>query len=1184
MRHGKPVGLRGILVDITDRKQLEERALAAAFAGGHRLYQDLFERSNEGITIIADRVVRYCNPSLAALVGRTVDELVGTPFTDHIHPDELAKVAGFYKIRMEGGTPPSVYESALRHRDGHRIEVEINAGITPFEGRTADFVFIRDISESKWTEEVLRQSENLYRALFENSGTPMIFVEEDTTISLANREFEKLSGYSRTEVEGKMKWPQIVAEPGQLERMKEYHRLRRVDPASVPSSYEFTLARKKGDYREVAVTVVVMPGTKKSLASFLDVTERKRAEAELQRHRDSLEELVAIRSAELKVSEEKHRVLLESIGNPILALNSDLTVTYCNRAYADLVNMPKESLVGLRIEDLLPRFASGKTYRAYRLALETGQPQEVEGRMGRRWLHARVFPTPGGILSIAEDVTERKQAELLRSVLYEVSDSISSAESLDTFWPELHRSVGKLIPADNFFIALYDPQNQRVKFPYFVDEFDTDPGERLLGKGLTDEVLRTGKPLHLMRDDFGRSQTTERFDTIGTPCHSWIGIPLKIGDKTFGAVVVQSYSRDILFGDREQQAVNFICQRVASAIDGKRAEEQVRESEKRFRALFEQSNDAVIVHGIDGAIHDANEQACLMFGYRRQDFLSRNLAAIVPPGSRLMPRRAFMQVFRRGSARFESQFRTAGDVLMDIEVSSSLVDRERRLFQSILRDISERKRAESALRESEQRFRKLFQQSNDAVIVHDIRGKIIDVNPAACVLFGYDREAFSAKKVQDLPPPGEFPMPMRSLLHMMRKGSVRFDSRFMRSDGAVLEAEVSSSVVDRERRVFQSIVRDITERKRAESALRESEHSFRRLFEQSNDAILIHDIYGGITDANTRACEMLGYGRDQFAGLTVHGLQPSNEMLMAKYAFQKAITKGTVRFETRLSRSDGAVLEVDISSALVERERKLFQSIVRDVTTRKQAQRELKKAAEELARSNRELEQFAYVASHDLQEPLRMISSYLQLLERRYRDRLDADASEFIGYAVEGASRMRAMINDLLNYSRVTTKAQPLVPVAMDAVLRTALSNLTVAIEESGARITSDPLPEVQGDSGQLVQLLQNLVANAIKFRGNEPPRIQLSAGSVPEGWRFSVRDNGIGIEPQYAERIFLIFQRLHTREEYPGTGIGLAVCQKIVERHGGRIWVQSQAGEGSTFHFTLRPADDGSAAQDSKN
>jgi len=231
---------------------------------------------------------------------------------------------------------------------------------------------------------------------------------------------------------------------------------------------------------------------------------------------------------------------------------------------------------------------------------------------------------------------------------------------------------------------------------------------------------------------------------------------------------------------------------------------------------------------------------------------------------------------------------------------------------------------------------------------------------------------------------------------------------------------------------------------------------------------------------------------------------------------------------------------------------------------------ELERQARELMRSNAELQQFAYVASHDLQEPLRMISSYTQLLQRRYGDRFDKEAREFMDFVVDGATRMKQLIEDILAYSRIGTRGRDFKTVQSEAAFRKAVVNLRGSIEARGATVTSDALPEVEADEAQLAQLFQNLIGNALKFAGEQPPKVHVSAADRGDACEFAVRDNGIGIDPQYFERIFMVFQRLHGKSEYPGTGIGLAICKKVVDRHGGRIRVESQPGQGSTFYFTL--------------
>jgi PAS domain S-box-containing protein len=373
---------------------------------------------------------------------------------------------------------------------------------------------------------------------------------------------------------------------------------------------------------------------------------------------------------------------------------------------------------------------------------------------------------------------------------------------------------------------------------------------------------------------------------------------------------------------------------------------------------------------------------------------------------------------------------------------------------------------------------------------------------------------------------------------------------------------------------IKGTVQDVTEHKRADLALRASEAKLRRFYESGLVGVVYWNMDGKITDSNDRFLEMLGYTRaemesgkmdwsrmtpKQFAGVDAAAIRELMETGVNKNAYEKGYY-----------RKDGTMMPAIIACAMLDEARRDGVAFVLDITERKKAEKDLEAALSNLKRSNVELEQFAFIASHDLQEPLRAITGYVQLLEKKYAGKLDPDADRYIMEVVDGSGRMRSLINDLLAFSRIENTGRIIKEIDMNAVYDTVVYGLGKAISESNAEITRGTLPKVKADEIHMVQLLQNLIANGIKFHGPDRPKVHVSADKKGKEIVFSVKDNGIGIEKEYFDKIFVIFQRLHSREEYPGTGIGLAICKKIVESHDGRIWVESEPGKGSTFYFTL--------------
>lgn len=361
-----------------------------------------------------------------------------------------------------------------------------------------------------------------------------------------------------------------------------------------------------------------------------------------------------------------------------------------------------------------------------------------------------------------------------------------------------------------------------------------------------------------------------------------------------------------------------------------------------------------------------------------------------------------------------------------------------------------------------------------------------------------------------------------------------------------------------------------------DDTLASSEETMRRVFEASPNGMLLVNSQGIIWRVNSEMEQMFHYARDELVGQRVEILIPEEfrkehpEHLQEFFANARKHRMGSGR-DLYGRRKDGSRFAVEVGlSPIASKGEIVVLAAVTDITARLESEATIKQQAEDLKRSNHELQQFAYVASHDLQEPLRKVASFCALLAEEYAEQLDANAREYIDLAVDGAKRMQSLVQGLLAFSRVESQGQVLAPTEASGALRMALANLEASIEETGAVITYDELPGITADKSQFVRLFQNLIGNAIKYRGERTPEIHIGVKQRQNEYVFSVSDNGIGIEPEYQDQVFGIFKRLHSLGEYPGTGIGLAICRRIVDRLGGTIWVESNAGRGSTFYFSL--------------
>lgn len=635
--------------------------------------------------------------------------------------------------------------------------------------------------------------------------------------------------------------------------------------------------------------------------------------------------------------------------------------------------------------------------------------------------------------------------------------------------------------------------------------------------------------------------------------------------------------------------------------DQKRAEEALRESEARLRLATEGAG--VGIWSLDLATGSMmwDVQTKKLFGFGTDSEINEDVfLQAIHPDDRGRAVSAVARAQKEG-VNLDIAYRVIwkdGSVHWLLIRGKTRNDARGSRMDGTALDITVRKQAELDLELSKQeqeryaaQLETIFNNLTSGLVVSDLEGKLFRWNPAAVAMHGFASEEEGRRRLPELTgifelsteKDGLLPLEMWPLSRIMRGETLHDWEVRLRKKGVDWRRIFSYSGTlarDREGNPLLAvvIVTDITERKRQDEEFRRISRQNELILQYAGEGIFGLDLNGRVTFVNAVAAHMLGFGTEELRGSHSHTTwhyrkadgsdYPSHECPIYAAYHQGSIRSG----EEVFWRKDGTPFPIDFTSRPIYEDGTIRGAVVvyRDITERKRAEEELRGLLAELERSNKELEQFAYVASHDLQEPLRMVASYVQLFERKYKGHLDPQADKYVFFAVDGVKRMQKLIDGLLAYSRVARGAQ-FAPVDVNKAFELALSNLMVAVKESNAVVTRDDLPMVLGDEIQLAQLFQNLLANALKFRKpGTPPRVHVSVNRQGKTWIFSVTDNGIGIDQKYAERIFLIFQRLHSREEYPGTGIGLSLCKRIIERHGGRIWVVSEPGKGSVFFFTI--------------
>ncbi|CAN5223219.1 hypothetical protein BH10PSE7_BH10PSE7_05070 [soil metagenome] len=864
----------------------------------------------------------------------------------------------------------------------------------------------------------------------------------------------------------------------------------------------------------------------------------------------------------LRESELKYRMLVDGVRDyGIVMLGPDGEIQSWNLGAARMTGYTSEEVVGQNFSRFFPEKDSAQ-----------GVPQELLRMASANGLHEvqsiRVRKD-GTLFQVRTTFTASHDAAgLLRGFSVISRDLTESTESDAKYRGLLEAAPDAMVVVNRGGeIVLLNLQAEK-QFGYRRDE--------LLGQRVKN-IIPEGFAERLITEDL-RSTEDALAQQIGT------GIEL-IGRRKDGS----SFPIELMLSPLQSSEDILVTAAIRDISVRKAAETHLAQMEARYRGLLEAAPDAMVVVNQGGEIILLNLQAEKQFGYRRDELLGQKVKNIIPEG---FDERLIADDLRSAEDALAQQIGTGIELIgrrkdgsaFPIEIMlSPLESPEGILVTAAIRDITVRRNAESHLAQMEGQYRGLLEAAPDAMVVVNQSGEIVLLNLQAEKQFGYRRDELLGQKVKNIIPEG---FAERLLADGLRTEEDALAQQIgtgielvgRRKDGGAFPIELMLSPLESTDGILvTAAIRDISVRKNAERHLAQMEGRYRGLLEAAPDAMVVVNQSGEIVLLNLQAEKQFGYRRNELLGQKVKALIPdgfaerliADGLRSAEDAIAQQIGTG---IELQGRRKDGTAFPIELMlSPLGSAEGILVTAAIRDITTRKLAEAHLLQSLAELNRSNEELGQFAYIASHDLQEPLRMVASYTQLIAKRYKGKLDADADDFIAFAVDGASRMHHLIQDLLAYSRVGSKEKDLRDTSSEGALEQALRNLRGAIDDSGAIITHTSLPDVMADEMQLTQLFQNLVGNAIKYQNPGIPIVHIEARrSDGAKWTFSVRDNGFGIDPQYYDRIFGLFQRLHKREEFAGTGIGLAICKKIVELHGGNISVESQPGQGSTFRFDL--------------
>lgn len=998
---------------------------------------------------------------------------------------------------------------------------------------------------------VINDIEERYRIFFENSGISMAFVGEDTTVVLVNREFENLTGYSRAQVEGRMKWTELITEAGNLARMKSYHRLRRIDPGLAPESYDATFRMKDGRVRDVTFRVTMVPGTGYSLVSMQDITERKIAEQTI------------------RESEEKYRTLVDNMQDALYQCDIHGKLLFINKSGARLLGYDSvDEVTGRNVAadfyynpgdsaSLLDNLKKNGKITNYEVTLRRKDGSPVIVLSTSNYFYDRDGKILG-VEGIFRDITQSKMAEeKFTEVFMMAPDGISITRMED----------GLILDTNFGFQAISGWERSEVIGRTSIDvNFWANPEDRAF---LVDE-LKAGKDVMHHEFQFRRKDGTLRR-----------GI----------------YSARIIHISGEI-CILFVMQDITEHIETERI---LREKKEQLQG---------ITTNIPGVVYQFYAKDNGEYGISYASEKITDILGLTEELGMLFPafldhiheedRDRLLNTIQEAvksctSLNFEGRYvKPSGEVMWFHVLSTPTRHEDRLVFDGILLDVTGRKYAEKALKNSEFFLSRTQHVGRIGSYIletprDDPRSETWVSSATMDDIFGID---------ETYPRTGETWLQLivqrdevsKYFSEMVYNQNSNFEKEYQikrLNDGQVRwiygRGELEFDDRGNPLRLI-GIIQDITDRKQTEEALIKSEELFRNLFRYHAAVKLIIDPEtGSIIDANEAAVKYYGWSFEQITRMKIQDINTLTPEEI-KMAMEKVKIREKTSFEFRHRRADGSIRDVEIFSSNIKVQgRDILHTIVHDITERKKAEEEVRRLNEslenrvrertaQLEAANRELEAFSYSVSHDLRAPLRAIGGYTHILQEEYGSKLDAEGKRICSVISKNTSDMNKLIDNLLAFSRLGKVEMRLAHIDMAAVARLAFFKLTTPAERGRIDFYVGPLPSASGDPALIEQVWMNLLSNAVKYSSKKDMAVIKVNGEERDGEIiYSVRDNGAGFDMNYVNKLFGVFQRLHGINEFEGTGVGLAIVQRIIHRHGGRVWAEGEPGNGAVFYFTLK-------------